>query len=664
MTEVNIKRLVDNISKINIYTPIVEAIVNSMHSIEESGKDDGEIIVTIKRNRQASLELSEDSLPFVCGVEITDNGIGFNEGNRSSFNKVYSDKKIAIGGKGFGRFAFLKCFDDVKVESIYGEKDKYFKREFDFIIDDDIIRNEKIQETENKRTKTTLMLEKIKGEYQYRLEKRLETIARKLLEKLLVYFVIDDFKCPKITIQEEGGHGAIVLNDYFLKNRDITKIEDKEFTLTTDDQKKKEKFKIKVFKIFYGDSRSSIDLVAHNRQVTEEALYSYVPEFKDDFYDNTTNEDGQKIQKNYKIKTYVLGKYLDDNVSLERSEFEFHNNKDLLYPFSQQEIEKEAAKITKEVFRGEVLTRQEKKNKRIREYVDCNAPWQKSYLADLDLSSLSFDINDSEIESELEKIRFQREQTARSQIAKMLLAENGELLEKVDGIIGQITEIGKNELAHYVALRKAVLDLLKKGLSWNDEKKYEKEKVVHDIFFPTSSDSDTTPYEKHNLWIIDERLSFHEYLASDRPLNGNDKRPDIVIFDRKISVRGGNDLSNPIVVFEFKRPERENYDENDDPIKQIGNYVEQIRQKKFKNPDGRTIVANDNTPAYGFLICDLSPKIKEFCRDHSLTESPDQKGYFGFHSGYKLYIEVMSFDKLVDDAELRNKIFFKKLGIE
>jgi len=459
MTEVNIKRLVDNINKINIYTPIVEAIVNSMHSINEAKRNDGEIVVTIKRDSQARLGIAGDILPVICGIEITDNGVGFNSENKSSFNKVYSDRKISIGGKGFGRFSFLKCFDDVRVKSIYKEKNKYFKREFDFIIDDDIIKNEENKPVENKDANTTLILEKMKTEYQYRLDKKLETIARKLLEKLLVYFVIDDFKCPKITIQEKGGRGAIVLNDYFIKNKSITKIEDKEFTLTTIDSSKKEKFRIKVFKIFYGDSRSSINLVAHNRQVTEEALYVYVPEFKDDFYDEIVNEDGQKIQKNYKIKTYIMGKYLDENVSLERSEFEFHDNSDLLYPFSQKEIEKEAANITKEVFRGEVLTRQEKKNKRIKEYVDHNAPWQKSYLAELDLSSLSFDINDSEIESELEKIRFQKEQTAKNQIAKILQEEDGDLSEKINGIIGQITEIGKSELAHYVALRKAVLDL-------------------------------------------------------------------------------------------------------------------------------------------------------------------------------------------------------------
>lgn len=37
---------------------------------------------------------------------------------------------------------------------------------------------------------------------------------------------------------------------------------------------------------------------------------------------------------------------------------------------------------------------------------------------------------------------------------------------------------------------------------------------------------------------------------------------------------------------------------------------------------------------------------------------------FGFSSGFNVYIEVMSFRKLIEDAKMRNKIFFKKLGLE
>jgi len=60
----------------------------------------------------------------------------------------------------------------------------------------------------------------------------------------------------------------------------------------------------------------------------------------------------------------------------------------------------------------------------------------------------------------------------------------------------------------------------------------------------------------------------------------------------------------------------------------------------------------------------LCGKIHEFARGFSLTISPDGEGYFGYSSGFNSYIEVMSFRKLIEGAKMRNKIFFKKLGIE
>jgi hypothetical protein len=209
-----------------------------------------------------------------------------------------------------------------------------------------------------------------------------------------------------------------------------------------------------------------------------------------------------------------------------------------------------------------------------------------------------------------------------------------------------------------------VLDVLKKSLKWNEGKQYEKEKVIHNIIFPMNSDSDHLSYDKHNLWVIDERLNFNEYLASDKPLNIRDERPDILIFDKAIAVREGDDFSNPITIFELKRPQREKYSDEDDPIVQIGDYVEQIRSGKYKIPQsGRPIKAMQNTPAYGFIVCDITEDIKKFCKRHQLTPSPDNEGYFGYHTGYNMYVQLISFDKLIKDAELRNKIFFKKLKI-
>jgi hypothetical protein len=43
---------------------------------------------------------------------------------------------------------------------------------------------------------------------------------------------------------------------------------------------------------------------------------------------------------------------------------------------------------------------------------------------------------------------------------------------------------------------------------------------------------------------------------------------------------------------------------------------------------------------------------------------PDGLGWSNWHSKLNLYIEVVSWTKVQRDAEMRNKIFFSKLGIE
>ena len=48
----------------------------------------------------------------------------------------------------------------------------------------------------------------------------------------------------------------------------------------------------------------------------------------------------------------------------------------------------------------------------------------------------------------------------------------------------------------------------------------------------------------------------------------------------------------------------------------------------------------------------------------NLSVSPDDEGYFGYISQYNAYVEIMSFRKVIEDATMRNKIFFHKLDLE
>ena len=186
-----------------------------------------------------------------------------------------------------------------------------------------------------------------------------------------------------------------------------------------------------------------------------------------------------------------------------------------------------------------------------------------------------------------------------------------EYLRKNAGEIArQVSERSKNELAHYISLRRSVIDLFEKSLESDPDGKYSSEDVVHDIIFPVKKDSEQTPFEDHNLWIIDERLNFTEYLSSDKPLNGpKSDRPDLLAYDKRIGFRGGNEASNPVTIFEFKKPHRDdfaNHSSKEDPVDQIIRYVNQIRKGHFKTPKAREMHLEVNTQSNGYVICWLT----------------------------------------------------------
>lgn len=660
MSHLKIKGIIDNIKeRTNVYTPLIEAIVNSIEGVDEAGRNDGEIKIVLKRKAATTDLFDNSALPDIFSIEVHDNGIGFNQKNRDSFDTLYGDLKIKKGGKGFGRFIFLKYFENVKIESIYKNDDKYFSRNFDFGKNEEIIENEVCSETHSaNENRTILFLENLRDK---KLDKTIETIARKLVEKLLFYFIDDIYKCPRIILKEDK---EIVLNDYFKKSHgEIQEIDSREFRLHKD--KKEEVFKFKVFKIFYPDNqKSKISLVAHKREVTETPIQNYIPEFEENFFEEL--EGG--IKKDFMIKTYVLGSYLNEHVSIERCAFNFgKKDSDLLYPFSQEDIEKEAAKNTKEVFPEEIRSRQNKKKEKIKNYVETEAPWHKAYVDDMDLSAVPYNINDEGIELVLQKAKYHKERSAKIQIGNVLEGKDGDLQEKSDALIKEITEIGKSDLTHYVCNRKAILDFLKKLLERNDDGSTKYEKDIHNVIFPMGKDSTDTTYADHNLWVLDERLVFSQYIASDKKIaqKTSTTEPDLVIFDQKRSFRNGdNEFSNPLTIFEFKRPKRTKYKQDEDPVLQIAGYLEEIKAGKYETPRGaEKVKVNDNTPVYGYIVCDITEKIKDFAKNHQLTISPDDEGYFGYHAGYKMYIEIISFKKLLKNAEMRNKIFFYKLGL-
>lgn len=121
-----------------------------------------------------------------------------------------------------------------------------------------------------------------------------------------------------------------------------------------------------------------------------------------------------------------------------------------------------------------------------------------------------------------------------------------------------------------------------------------------------------------------------------------------------------------ITVVELKRPMRDNAQngETDNLIEQALGYLERIREGNATNPQGRPIPALNDIHGFCYIICDLTPTIKKYCKNMGcLQEYQDKMGYFCYHSNYKLSIEIISFNKLVRQAKERNIMFFQKLGI-
>ena len=667
MSNVNIRRAVENIrGNTTVYTPIVEIVVNAIQAIEGLGRTDGKVSIRVVRTEQLEMD---SGLPDVHSFEIEDNGIGFTDEHRESFDTLYGDLKIREGGKGFGRFTCLKYFENLNVESVYRARAGFKERKFSMGKGNDIIVNERISESTKKESGTVIHLSVLKKGKS--IDKRLNTIARNLVEKLLPFFIAKDYLCPEIILSEQDGSDSIRLNDSVNNELSavITEIPIERSIFALKGTQGDEEFRVRVFKVFFPkNQKSKISLVAHKREVSGSSIYAYIPEFIEDFYEKDSVGSADR-ERNYIIKAYVFGHYLDRNVSLERGGFEFQMENDLLNGISQVDIEKESAVIARDAVGSDISIRQARKRERVQSYVDEEAPWHKSILNKIDLAAMPYNPSDEEIESRLQREKFAQEAQIKKEVSKLLAESNPkELKENVIKIVGKASENSKNDLIHYIALRRNILDMLGKSLEKDETGAYRSEGAVHDIIFPRKGDTDTTSFEDHNLWIIDERLNFTNYVSSDLPLLGkNSDRPDLLVYDKRILFRGDNEASNPVTIFEFKKPQRDDFvnpSSKEDPIQQIVRYVNNIRDGKYTTPEGRKIMVSDNTPFYGYVVCDLTTKVETWLiREKNFKPMPDRLGWFQWIENINLYIEVISWDKVLKDVNMRNRIFFHKLGI-
>lgn len=675
MSKLNILGIVKGIKAQTTYlTPIIEAVCNSIDSI--GNHPNGSVDIIAFRDGQRNIEDRADASVSgsIVGFDIVDNGSGFTEANRDSFDTYLSGHKYKSGGKGFGRFMYLKYFQRVSVDSYYQKGKESWHRTFDFGHNEEIIENERNELCQGKNiaNKTTLHLKSaVKG---YNADKGLDVIARKLVERLLVFFVDKTESMPTIILKESDGSNPYILNDFVSCNNTIQFVQEQAFELL-DKKQTRHRFVVKAYKVYFSSLTNKVILTAHRREVTNRPLHTYVPEFKETLMDI---EDGK--QRTYAIRSYVIGEYLDEHVDTERGDFSLaHEEGDIFADISIERIEKEASLITKSFFSEHIQEKFQIKKQKVLDYVTKVAPWNKSLLKYLDFETLPMGIKDLDLELKFQQIKFEKEQKSRIEINELLESQQDTdketFEEQVTELFTKVTEDGKNDLAHYVCNRKKVIDLYNELRKRTESGKAHLESELHNLFFPMIKNDRDVDYEDHNLWLLDERLVFSKYIASDKVISSKDhKEPDIAIihneqpfYNEKMFFRNGeNNITSPITIVEFKRPKRTNYPDDENPIQQALRYSRKILDGKYEMPDGieKVKVNKDSTPVYIYIVCDIVDKIREFADLANLSVSPDDEGYFGYISSYNAYVEIMSFRKVIEDATMRNKIFFHKLGIE
>ncbi len=653
--------------------PLFEAISNSIHAIEEAKERKGRIEVEVVRQPPTPglFGVEPATNQPITGFVVHDNGIGFTDTNFNSFQTSDSTRKQTKGGKGVGRFLWLKAFDRVEVESVFQHSGKWHRRTFEFHLTDNGVEAVQTAASTDKGRRTTVRLIGFKAEYRKHqtCPRAATTIARRIIEHFLGGFVLGT--CPSILLTDAQEKTDIDLLDVFEREMKLD-AEPRELVV------KGHKFKLTHVRLLAPQELPhSMWFCAHNRLVRTEPLPKHLPNLETALVEPTSG-------RNFVYAGYLSGQTLDTAVNAERTRFEMLDqteNTVFAGDICWQDIVAAAVGKAREFLDPYTRPLNEAKRERVKQFVATEAPQYRPLLKHKPerIDALRSNLNDEQLDVELYQIGQEWDSELRAEYRKLLAAGNDtakshdEHRRRYERFIEEWNEAGVAKLARYVIHRKATLDFLDERRGLKSDGKYPLEDAIHEIVFPLKKTTDDVRVENTNLWIIDEKLAYHYFLASDKPLNqipeavevDSLERPDLLIFDRPFAFADSGPPFSAIVIVEFKRPARDDYShkEEKNPVLQVYDYIELLKEGRAKDRRGVPISVPPHLPIYAYVVCDLTPTFQKQAKDLMLTKTPDSQGYFGYHREHGAYIEVVSFDKLIDDAKRRNKILFDKMGL-
>lgn len=603
--------------------PVLEAMSNSVMAIDEKFE--------ARSNGRVSIEIRDLGSSNVS-VTVEDNGIGLDESHYEAFLEVDTEFKKERGGKGVGRLYWLDAFRHIEVQSQYfDELGCVRRRAFKFVLEDE----EQIQELSpshdwaKDQTGTIIKFRGLRSAaYIDKFPKQAAMVVNHTVSEFVADFLSRNSPLITLSIENESGTmtqaafpndvaDLVAVGPLHAGTVKIEGIGDFDVTAFLCDKRASRGMNLK----------HAVHLLGNGRTVESRKI--------DDLLGISDLE--HEGQEELRIHLVVASDFLDARTAESRTAF----------TIPETELGEITRSVVASVRNGVLSEKFQEWDKQRRFAFD-------RFLADQPIYAFSnpdelFDqqvpptaTTPEQFVRALSVVRMRREQERELTLGSLVgsLVSGGNIPDNFSELVQRAAKgIQINEmtsLAHHAARRKIVLDLLDKLIRRVRESdagkadKHHLERTLHSLLVPMQIagwDYDTVERSSHDLWILDERLTYTAGFSSDLQLrrslkaSESEDRPDLVVWDvgfglAPISVPNGDEdvdeveQIQEIFIVELKKPGRKEYGPNDRLEDQLTKYIRELKAGEVESFSRRKVRVSNDCRFYCLVIADIEGQLK------------------------------------------------------